>query len=169
MWKIESAEEWSECILFYWSKSNIKRLQLHVYTNNSFNVYVTQVKSREEKSYSIQSHFIFSSYASLFHHIFLCTMNDNHWVKEHSSTYVTIMSIMSAKKTSFIFESRIESKHRCIKYHQWRVKQRRCVIIKQHRLLSRVYSSITYWIEVIDSNMIHSFKTHCLDDVEVII
>ena len=32
--------------------------------------------------------------------------------------YVTITSIMSAKKTSFIFELRIESKHRCIEYRQ---------------------------------------------------
>ncbi len=115
------------------SKSNIKRLRSHVYTNNSFNVYVTQVKSREEKNYSVQSHSTFSSCASLFHHIFLCSMNDNHWVREHSSTYVTIMNITSAKKTSFIFESRIKSKHRCTEYHQWRAEQRRCVIIKQHR------------------------------------
>ena len=132
-WKIESSREQSECILFHWSESNIEWLQLHVYTNNLFNVYVTQVKSREEKSYSVQSHFIFSSCASLFHHIFLCSMNDNHWVREHSFTYVTITSITSAKKTFFIFESRIESRHRCIEYHQWRAEQRRCVIIKQHR------------------------------------
>ncbi len=103
---------------------------MHIYTNNSFNVYVTQVKSREEKSYSIQSHFIFSSCASLFHHIFLCAMNDNHWVKEHSSMYVTIMSITNAKKTSFVFESRIESKHHCIEYHQWRAEQTWYIVSK---------------------------------------
>ncbi len=133
MWKIESSRERSECILFHRSESNIERLRPHVYTNNSFNVYVTQVKSREEKSYSVQSHFTFSLCASLFHHIFLCSMNDNHWVREHSSMYVTITSITNAKKTSFVFESRIEPKHRCIKYRQWRAEQRRCVIIKQHR------------------------------------
>ncbi len=65
--------------------------------------------------------------------------------------YVTIMSIMNAKKTSFIFELRIESKHRCIKYHQWRAKQKQCVIIKQHKHSLRVYLNITRWIEVIDS------------------
>ena len=81
-------------------------------------------KSREEKNYSVQSHFTFSLCAPLFHHIFLCSMNDNHWAREHSytyvtitsitsakKTYVTITSITSAKKTSFIFESRIESRH----------------------------------------------------------
>ena len=115
------------------SEPNIERLQSHAYTNNLFNVYVTQVKSREGKNYSVQSHFTFSSCASLFHHIFLCSMNDNHWVREHSSTYVTITSITSAKKTSFVFESKIESRHRCIEYHQWRAEQRRCIIIKQHR------------------------------------
>ena len=115
------------------SEANIERLRLHVYTNNLFNVYVTQVKSREGKNYSVQSHSIFSSCASLFHHIFLCSMNNNHWVREHSSTYVTITSITSAKKTSFVFESKIESRHRCIEYHQWRAEQRRCIIIKQHR------------------------------------
>ncbi len=81
----------------------------------------------------VLSHSIFSSCAPLFHHIFLCSMNDNHWVREHSSTYVTTTSITNAKKTSFVFESRIEPKHRCIEYRQWRAEQRRCVIIKQHR------------------------------------
>ncbi len=132
-WKIESSWEQSERILYYWSESCIKWLQSHVYTNNLFNVYVTQVKSREEKSYSIQSHSIFSSCTFLFHHIFLCSMNDNYWVKECSSTYVTIMSITNAKRTSFIFKSKIESRHHCIKYHQWRAKQRWCIIIKQHK------------------------------------
>ncbi len=171
MWKIESAEEWSEFIFFYWSESIIKRLRSHVYTNNSFNVYVTQVKSREEKSYSVQLHFIFSLYMFLFHHIFLCTMNDNHWVKECSFTYVTIMSIMNAKKTSFIFELRIKSRHRCIEYHQWRAKQRRCVINEQHRHSLRVYLSIMRWIEAIDANLIHSLMiivsmmwSRCIND-----
>ena len=118
-----NSKEWSECILFHWSELNIKSLQLHIYTNNLFNVYVTQVKSRKEKSYLIQSHFIFSSCASFFHHIFLCSMNDNYWIREHSFMYVTIMSIMNTKKTFFIFESRIESRHYCIKYHQWRAEQ----------------------------------------------
>ena len=144
MWKIESLRERSECILFHWSESNIERLRLHIYTNNSFNVYMTQVKSREEKSYSVQSYFIFSSCASLFYHIFLCSMNDNHWVKKHSSTYVTIMSIMSVKKTSFVFESRIESKHRCIKYRQWRAEQRWCVIIKQHRHFHQEFTQASH-------------------------
>ncbi len=31
------------------------------------------------------------------------------------------------KETFFVFESRIELKHRCIKYHQWRAKQRWCI------------------------------------------
>ncbi len=144
MWKIESSREWSERILFHWSESNIEQLRLHVYTNNSFNVYVTQVKSKEEKNYLVQSHFIFSSCASLFHHIFLCSMNDNYWVREHSSTYVTIMSIMSAKKTSFIFESKIELKHHCIKYHQWRAEQRRCIIIKQHRHFHQEFTQASH-------------------------
>ncbi len=155
-WKIESSRERSERILFHRSESNIERLRSHVYTNNSFNVYVTQVKSREEKNYSVQSHSTFSSCASLFHHIFLCAMNDNHWVRERSSTYVTITSITNAKKTSFIFESRIESGHRCIEYHQWRAEQRRCVINEQHRHSLRVYSSVTRWIEAIGANLIHS-------------
>jgi hypothetical protein len=147
MWKIESSRERSERILFHRSESNIERLRSHAYTNNSFNVYVTQVKSREEKNYSVQSHSIFSSCASLFHHIFLCSMNDNHWVREHSSTYVTITSITSAKKTSFVFESRIESKqpHRCIEYRQWRAEQRRCIARKQHEHASRVQASRAEW------------------------
>ena len=127
------AQENDQNAFSFIDQRNIERLRSHVYTNSLFNVYVTQVKSREEKSYSVQSHSIFSSCASLFHHIFLCSMNDNHWVREHSSTYVTITSITSAKKTSFVFESRIESRHRCIKYRQWRAEQRRCIIIKQHR------------------------------------
>ena len=151
MRKIESARERSERILFYRSESNIERLRSHVYTNNLFNVYVTQVKSREGKNYSVQSHSIFSSCASLFHHIFLCSMNDNHWVRERSSTYVTIASITSAKETSFVFGSRIGPRHRCIEYRQWRAEQRRCVINEQHRHSLRVYSSVTRWIKAIDS------------------
>ncbi len=145
------SREWSERILFHRSESNIERLRSHAYTNNSFNVYVTQVKSKEGKNYSVQSHSIFSSCTSLFHHIFLCAMNDNHWARERSFTYVTITSITNAKKTSFVFESRIESRHRCIEYRQWRAEQRRCVINEQHRHSLRVYLSVTRWIEAIDS------------------
>ena len=132
---------------------------------------MTQVKLKEEKSYSIQSHFIFSSYASLFHHIFLCAMNDNHWVKERSFMYVTIMNITNVKKTSFIFESRIELRHHCIKYYQWRAKQRRCIINEQHKHSLRVYLSITCWMKAINANLIHSFmiivsmtQSHCINN-----
>ncbi len=130
-WKIESARERSERILFYWSESNIERLRSHVYINNLFNVYVTQVKSREEKSYSVQSHSIFSSCTSLFHHIFLCSMSDNHWARERSFRHYNHKH-HECNEIDFAIEDR-ESKHRCIEYRQWRAEQRRCVIIKQHK------------------------------------
>jgi hypothetical protein len=41
-------------------------------------VYVTQAKSREGKSYSVQPHSTSPSCAPLFHPIFLCTINGNH-------------------------------------------------------------------------------------------
>ncbi len=42
MWMIESIEEWSECILYYWSELSIQlRLQSHIYIDNTFNIYVT--------------------------------------------------------------------------------------------------------------------------------
>ena len=131
MWKIESARERPERILFYWSESNIERLQLHIYINNLFNVYVIQVKSREEKSYLIQSYFIFSSCTSLFHHIFLCSINDNHWAKERSFQHYN-HEHHKCNKINFTIED-WRLKHRCIKYHQWRAEQRWCIIIKQHR------------------------------------
>ncbi len=109
-------------------------------------------KSNQEKkritqyNHTLSSHRVHLSFITYF---FAQWMIIIEW--EHSSTYVTIMSITNAKKTSFVFELRIESKHRCIKYHQWRAEQRRCVINEQHKHSLRVYSSITRWIKVIDS------------------
>ena len=128
MWKIESLRKWSEHIFFHWSESNIERVQLHIYTNNSFNVYMTQVKSKEKKNYSIQSHSIFSSCASLFHHIFLCSMNDNHWARECSFQHYNYEH-HECNEINFAIED-WRLKHRCIKYHQWRAEQRQCIIIK---------------------------------------
>ncbi len=109
-------------------------------------------KSNQEKKRITQYNHTLSSHRV---HLSFITYFFAQWMiiieLEHSSTYVTIMSITNAKKTSFVFELRIESKHRCIKYHQWRAKQRRCVINEQHKHSLRVYSSITRWIKVIDS------------------
>ncbi len=99
-------------ILYHQSKSSIKQLWLHVYIN-LFNVYMTQVKSRIE--FSIQSYFIFSSCTSLFHHIFLCSMNDNHWAREHSFWYYNHKH-HECKEIVFMIEDQ-KSKHHCIEYH----------------------------------------------------
>ena len=64
--------------------------------------------------------------------------------QENTIFDITITSIMSAKKTSFIFESRIESKHRL-----YRISSMKSRAKTMHHnqtaqtLLSRVYSSIT--------------------------
>ena len=110
MWKIESSREWSERILFHWSESNIERLRSHVYTNNSFNVYVTQVKSREGKNYSVH-------HTLSFHRVRLS------FIIYFSAQWMTIIERENAaidynhehhgcKGNVFVFEPRIGPKHR---------------------------------------------------------
>jgi len=139
-------------------------LRPHVYTNNLFNVYVTQVKSREEKNYSVQSHSIFPSCASLFHHTFLCSMNDNHWAREHSFC-VTITSITSAKKC--LSSSSRKSNRNIVVYNIINEEQSKDDALQQTaQILVRVYSSVIRWIEAIDSLLITQCQFYCFDDVK---
>ncbi len=125
-------------------------------------------KSNQEKKRVIQYNHILS-----FHHVHFSfiTYFLTQWMtiieQENTVFNITIMSITSAKKSSsmFMIENR-KSKHRCIEYHQWRAEQRRCIIIKQYRYLSRVYSSVMRWIKAIDSLLITLFQIHCFDDAK---
>jgi hypothetical protein len=76
--------------------------------------------------------------------------------QENTVFDITITSITSAKKSSFVFaiENR-KSKHHCIKYHQWRAEQERCVttnstdtrksLLERHAL-NRSYRFIIWYI-----------------------
>ena len=147
-WTIESAEEQSERILYYQSELSIwLQLRSHTYNSNLFNVYVTQDKSKIELFDTIILYLLIVR-VSLLPHIFLL----DKWQslsKKHSFDIInTITSITSAK--NYNFRDR-RSKHRCIEYHQWRAEQEQCIAKKQHRHAVEVYSSVTRWIEAIDS------------------
>ncbi len=125
-------------------------------------------KSNQEKKRIIQ----YNHTLSLHHaHLSFITYFSTQWMtiieQENIVFNITITSITSAKKSSltFMIEDR-RSKHHCIEYHQWRVKQRRCIIIKQYRHSSRVYLSIMRWIEAINSLLITLFQIHCFNDVK---
>ncbi len=135
---------------FTWHKSNQKKKRITQY------------------NHTLSSHCEHLSFITYFSAQWMIIIE---WENAASSMYVTIMSITNAKKTSFIFESRIKSRHHCIKYHQWRAEQRRCVINEQYRHSLRVYLSIMRWIEAIDASLIHSFMiivsttwSHHVDD-----
>ncbi len=141
---IESSEERSERILHYRSELSIQlRLRSHIYNSNLFNVYVTQDKSRIELFVTITLYLLIV-------HIFLsrifpCSMNDNHRAKNTVSALQSRASWMqwssqSKIKTSLYRISLI-----------WRAEQEWWIAKKQHRHAVRVYSSVTCWIEAIDS------------------
>ncbi len=76
------------------------------------------------------------------------------------------------KETSFIFESWIELKHRCIKYHQWRAEQRWCVTINstdthksllEHHALNRSYRFIIWYI-VSNLTVLTTWNHHVIDE-----
>ncbi len=125
-------------------------------------------KSNQEKKRIIQYNHILSSHHACLSFI---TYFSTQWmtiIEQKNTVFnITITSITSAKKSSstFVIEDR-RSKHRCIEYHQWRAEQRWCIIIKQYRHSLRVYSSVTRWIEVIDSLLITLFQIHCFNDVK---
>ncbi len=144
MWMIESAEEQSKRILYYRSELSIERLQSHIYITNYQRL--RDIKQEQNRviwyNHTLSSHHMHLSFT----HIFLL----DEWQsssKEHSFN-ITIMSIMSAKNHD-LHDWRL--KHRCIEYHQWRAEQERCIAKKQHRHAVKVYSSVTRWIEAIDS------------------
>ncbi len=143
-WIIKSAEEWSECILYYQSELSIKRLQSHIYITNYQRLHDTRQEQNKVIWYNhtLSSHCIHLSFT----HIFLL----DEWQsssKEHSFNII-IMSITSAKNYD-LHDQRL--KYCCIKYHQWRAEQERCIAKKQHRHAVRVYLSVTRWIKAIDS------------------
>ncbi len=84
--------------------------------------------SQEQNRVTQYNHTLFSHHV----HLSFITYFFAQWMtiieQENTVFNIIIMSITSAKKSSFIFviENR-KSKHRCIKYHQWRAEQRWCV------------------------------------------
>ncbi len=71
------------------------------------------------------------------------------------------------KETSFVFESRIESKHRCIEYHQWRAEQRRCVTTNStdtHKSLFKRHALNRSYKFIIDNTV----SIYCFDDVKLL-
>ncbi len=160
-WMIESTEEWSKRILYYWLKLNIQlRLWLHIYIDNTFNIYVTQDKSRIKLCTIALYLLIMCIFLSS--HIFLL----NEWQsssKEHSFN-ITITSIMNAKKSWSLW-----SKIKISLYKISSMKNRVRMMHSKKTAQTCIKSlSIMRWIEVINLLLILLFQRFCLDDMQLL-
>ena len=108
-------------------------------------------KSNQKKKKVIQYNHILSSHHACFS-----------FITHFSAQWITIIEQENAvlrynhkhhkcKETFFIFKLKIESKHHCIKYHQWRAEQRWCITINstdihksllKHHMLNKSYRFI---------------------------
>ncbi len=108
-------------------------------------------KSNQEKKRIIQYNHTLSSHCA---HLSFITHFSAQWmiiIEQENAVLRYNHKHHECKETSFVFESRIESKHRCIKYHQWRAEQRRCVTtnsidtcksLLEHHALNKSYRFI---------------------------
>ncbi len=108
-------------------------------------------KLNQEKKRIIQYNHTLSSHRA---HLSFITHFSAQWriiIKQENIVLHYNHEHYKCKETSFIFESRIELKHRCIKYHQWKAEQKWCVTINstdtcksllEHHMLNRSYKFI---------------------------
>jgi len=121
-------------------------------------------KSNQEKKRITQYNHILSSHRS---HLSFIIYFSARWmtiIKQKNTVFcVTIMSITSAKNSSS--RSKIETSLYRISSMKSRARTMNCRWTAQ-TLSSRVYSSITRWIEAIDSLLILLFQIYCFDDAK---
>ncbi len=118
---------------------------LTIYSTSMWHKLNQEKKRIIQYNYTLSSHHVYLSFITHFFAQWMTIIEQENAVLRYNHKHY------ECKETSFIFKSRIKSKHHCIKYRQWRAEQRRCVTtnstdicksLLKHHALNRSYRFI---------------------------